>query len=141
MIITYNWADENKEVNFYQQAHINKITLMFGSIDMVYNARNQTYRIVLFFIWIMISGIYITACTPIFPHKNSKYTYLVVCYGEKPYSGYSIRIEECWKDKEQLYLKTQLIGPSSGEEIIETRTCPFLVVRCERTEQLCRIES
>ena len=50
-------------------------------------------------------------------------------------------IEECWKDKEQLYLKTQLIGPSSGEEIIETRTCPFLVVRCERTEQLCRIES
>lgn len=48
MIITYNWADENKEVNFYQQAHINKITLMFGSIDMVYNARNQTYRIVLF---------------------------------------------------------------------------------------------
>lgn len=188
MIITYNWADENKEVNFYQQAHINKITLMFGSIDMVYNARNQTYRIVLFFIWIMISGIYITACTPIFPqnnfhisklgnknqgqevsyeiceeknmphrlqkiiedrknrpgtfaYKNSKYTYLVVCYGEKPYSGYSIRIEECWKDKEQLYLKTQLIGPSAGEEIIETRTCPFLVVRCERTERLCRIES
>ena len=70
MIITYNWADENKEVNFYQQAHINKITLMFGSIDMVYNARNQTYRIVLFFIWIMISGIYITACTPIFPQNN-----------------------------------------------------------------------
>ena len=57
--------------------------------------------------------------------KISKYTYLVVCYGEKPYSGYSIRIEECWKDKEQLYLKTQLIGPSAGEEIIETRTCPF----------------
>ena len=69
-----------------------------------------------------------------FAYKNSKYTYLVVCYGEKPYSGYSIRIEECWKDKEQLYLKTQLIGPSAGEEIIETRTCPFLVVRCERTE-------
>ena len=74
-----------------------------------------------------------------FAYKNSKYD--PVCYGEKPYSGYSIRIEECWKDKEQLYLKTQLIGPSAGEEIIETRTCPFLVVRCERTEQLCRIES
>lgn len=44
-----------------------------------------------------------------------------------------------WKDKEQLYLKTQLIGPSAGEEIIETQTCP-LVVRCERTER-CRIES
>lgn len=76
-----------------------------------------------------------------FAYKNSKYTYLIVCYGEKPYSGYSIRVEECWKDKEQLYLKTQLIGPAAGEEVIETLTWPFLVVRCGRTEHLCRIES
>lgn len=76
-----------------------------------------------------------------FAYKNARYTYLVVCYGEKPYSGYSIRVEQCWKDKEQLYLETQLIGPAAGEEVIETMTCPFLVVRCERTELLCRIES
>ena len=25
-----------------------------------------------------------------FAYKNSKYTYLVVCYGEKSYSGYSV---------------------------------------------------
>ena len=37
-----------------------------------------------------------------FAYKNSKYTYLVVCYGEKTYSGYSVRVEQCWKDKEQL---------------------------------------
>ena len=30
-----------------------------------------------------------------FAYKNSRYTYLVVCYGEKQYSGYSIRVEEC----------------------------------------------
>lgn len=76
-----------------------------------------------------------------FAYKNARYTYLVVCYGEKPYSGYSIRVEQCWKDKEQLYLETQLIGPAAGEEVIETMTCPFLVVRCARTELLCRIES
>ena len=117
---------------------------------MVYNARNQTYRIVLFFIWIMISGIYITACTPIFPQNNfhisklgnknqgQEVSYEICAEKNMPHR---IRIEEWWKDKEQLYLKTQLIGPSAGEEIIETRTCPFLVVRCERTEQLCRIES
>lgn len=75
-----------------------------------------------------------------FAYKNSRYTYLVVCYGEKPYSGYSVQVEECWKDGEQLYLETQLIGPAAGEEIIETLTYPFLVVRCERTELLCRIE-
>ena len=34
-----------------------------------------------------------------FAYKNSKYTYLVVCYGEKSYSGYSVRVEQCWKDK------------------------------------------
>ena len=50
---------------------------------------------------------------------------MVVCYGEKPYSGYSIRIEECWKDKEQLYLKTQLIGPSAGEEIYRNTNLSF----------------
>lgn len=76
-----------------------------------------------------------------FAYKNSRYTYLVVCYGEKPYSGYSVRVEECWKDEEQLYLETQLIGPAAGEEVIETLTYPFLVVRCGRTELLCRIES
>ncbi len=76
-----------------------------------------------------------------FAYKNSRYTYLVVCYGEKSYSGYSIRVEECWKDKEQLYLETQLIGPEAGEEVVETLTYPFLVIRCRRTELLCRIQS
>ena len=76
-----------------------------------------------------------------FAYKNSKYTYLVVCYGEKTYSGYSICVEECWKDEEQLYLKTQLIGPSADEEVVETLTYPFLVIRCGRTDLLCRIES
>lgn len=76
-----------------------------------------------------------------FAYKNSRYTYLIVCYGEKPYSGYSVCVEECWKDNTQLYLKTQLIGPAAGEEVVETLTYPFLVVRCGRTELLCRIES
>lgn len=76
-----------------------------------------------------------------FAYKNSRYTYLVVCYGKKPYSGYSVRVEQCWKNKEQLYLQTQLIGPAAGEEVIEALTYPFLVVRCGRTELLCRIES
>ena len=73
--------------------------------------------------------------------KRNRDTYLVVCYGEKSYSGYSVRVEQCWKDKEQLYLETQLIGPAAGEEVVETLTYPFLVVRCGRTELLCRIES
>ena len=45
------------------------------------------------------------------------------------------------KIRSKLYLETQLIGPAAGEEVVETLTYPFLVVRCGRTELLCRIES
>ncbi|MCI6858694.1 MAG: protease complex subunit PrcB family protein [Eubacterium sp.] len=78
-------------------------------------------------------------CT--FCYKNSRYTYLVVCYGEKSYSGYSIRVEECRKTSQQLYLKTSLIGPSQKKEVVEVRTYPYIVVRCLRTELLCKIDS
>lgn len=76
-----------------------------------------------------------------FTYKNSMYTYLVVCYGSQSYSGYSIQIEECSKSKDALYLKTQLIGPSGSEPIMETETFPYIVIRCERTELLCIIEA
>lgn len=76
-------------------------------------------------------------CT--FAWKNSGYTYLVVCYGAKSYSGYSIKIEKCVKSGEELLLKTKLIGPSASEEVVEIRTYPTMVVRCARTELLCRI--
>lgn len=76
-----------------------------------------------------------------FTFSNSMYTYLVVCYGPKPYSGYSVRIEECSRTTEALYLRTQLIGPSSSEPVIETETFPFLVVRCEKVDVLCIIDS
>ena len=70
-----------------------------------------------------------------FAYKNSKYTYLVVCYGEKSYSGYSVRVEQCWKDKEQLYLETQLIGPAAGEAVNEVETYPVIVLKMERREE------
>lgn len=76
-----------------------------------------------------------------FAYKNSQYTYLVVCYGPKDYSGYSVRVEECAKNSQMLYLRTQLLGPSASEDVVETQTFPYIVVRCARTELLCRIES
>ena len=79
------------------------------------------------------------SCT--FTFTNSMYTYLVVCYGSRPYSGYSVRIEECSKTPEALYLRTQLIGPSAREPVVETETFPFLVLRCEKVDVLCIIDS
>lgn len=76
-----------------------------------------------------------------FTYSNSMYTYLVVCYGPQPYSGYSVRIEECCRTSEALYLRTQLIGPSSSEPVVETETFPFLVIRCKKENVLCIIDS
>lgn len=78
-------------------------------------------------------------CT--FTFSNSMYTYLAVCYGSRPYSGYSVKIEECSRTSGALYLRTQLIGPSAREPVVETETFPCLVLRCEKMDILCIIDS
>ncbi|MCD8019925.1 MAG: protease complex subunit PrcB family protein [Clostridiales bacterium] len=76
-----------------------------------------------------------------FIYKNSMYMYLVVCYGSKPYSGYSIRVEECSRSEDTLYLRTQLLGPELGEKVVETETFPCIVIRCEKMDVLCKMDS
>lgn len=76
-----------------------------------------------------------------FTYRNSTYLYLVVCYGKKEYSGFSVKIEECWKSEEILFLRTQLMGPAVGEKIIETETFPYIVVRCRQMDVFCMIDS
>ena len=78
-------------------------------------------------------------CT--FVYRNSMYIYLVVCYGRKEYSGCSVKIEECWKSEDTLFLRTQLMGPAAGEEVARTPTCPYLVVRCRQMDVFCVIEA
>ena len=75
-----------------------------------------------------------------FTYRNSRYIYLVVCYGKRAYSGYSVKIEECWRSEETLFLRTQLMGPAAGEDIVETDTYPYIVVRCQQMYVFCLIE-
>lgn len=76
-----------------------------------------------------------------FTYRNSMYIYLVVCYGKKDFSGYSVRIEECWRSGETLFLRTQLMGPAAGEDSVETETYPYIVVRCPQMDVFCVIDS
>lgn len=76
-----------------------------------------------------------------FAYKNSMYTYLVVCYGMRESSGYSIRVEECRRTDGVLFLRTQLMGPEEGELAAKEKTFPYIVVRCKRTEDFCMIET
>lgn len=76
-----------------------------------------------------------------FLYKNSTYLYVVICYGTKPCSGFSIQVEECCHTKETLYVRTRLVGPSPAEPSLETETRPRIVLRCPRMDVLCIIDS
>lgn len=75
-----------------------------------------------------------------FSFHDGGYTYLVVCYGEKEYGGYSVRVEECSRGSHILYMRTQLVGPAAGEKVIRKKSWPRLIVRCKKTGDLCLIE-
>lgn len=76
-----------------------------------------------------------------FTYRNSMYLYLVVCYGQKKYSGYSVKVEECSQSEDTLFLRTQLIGPSAGEPVMETLNYPYIVLRCRQMDVFCVIDS
>ncbi|MDO5145580.1 MAG: protease complex subunit PrcB family protein [Eubacteriales bacterium] len=76
-----------------------------------------------------------------FTYQNAMYLYVIICYGKKPYGGYSVRVEECSKTKKALFVRTQLMGPEVGEPTVEAETFPWLVMRCPRMNLLCIIDS
>ncbi|MBQ9155557.1 MAG: protease complex subunit PrcB family protein [Eubacterium sp.] len=78
------------------------------------------------------------ACS--FTFSNTSSTYLVVCYGRQEYAGCSIRVEECSMGPRTLYLRTQLMGPGGEDPVVREPTWPYIVVRCQRTDKVCRIE-
>lgn len=61
--------------------------------------------------------------------------YIVVGYGKQPTGGYSIRVSELYKTKNGMYIKTEFIGPSKNEEVPQTVTYPFIVVKMDYTDK------
>ncbi len=75
-----------------------------------------------------------------FAYRNTMYLYLVVCYGKKEYGGCSVRVEEMYRTKDTIFLKTQLQGPSASEPVVEAESFPWIVLRCARTDAFCVID-
>lgn len=55
--------------------------------------------------------------------------YIVEGYGEKPQSGYSVKVTELYETAEAIYIHTELDGPSRAEETKEVATYPYVAVR------------
>ena len=61
--------------------------------------------------------------------------YIAEGYGEKPTSGYSAQVDECYETANAIYIHTNLLGPSKEEEVVETKVCPYVVIKMEFIEK------
>lgn len=60
--------------------------------------------------------------------------YILIGYGQKETSGYSIAVDELYRTSNSIYVKTRLISPKKGEKVIEKKTCPYIVLMLENMD-------
>ncbi len=57
--------------------------------------------------------------------------YVAEGYGEQSTSGYSIEVKDCYETENAVYVRTNLMGPAKDEQIVETETYPYIVIKME----------
>ena len=60
--------------------------------------------------------------------------YIAVGYGEQPSGGYSISVNAFYETDKSLVFDTTLIGPGKAENVKNTPTQPYIVVKTENIE-------
>lgn len=60
--------------------------------------------------------------------------YIAIGYGEQPSGGYSITVNEFYETNDYLVIDTTLIGPGSAENVTDTPTTPYIVIKTENIE-------
>lgn len=68
-------------------------------------------------------------------YGDNGYLYIARGYGEKPTSGYSVKVTSLYETTNTLMMKTDLTGPEKGEKIVEKSTYPYVVVKMEYNEK------
>ncbi len=61
--------------------------------------------------------------------------YIIIGYGVQETSGYSIEVLEVYESANALYVTTNLLGPMSGEDVVELPTYPYVVICIEENEK------
>ena len=52
-------------------------------------------------------------------YADEGYLYIARGYGKQDTSGYSVEVKSCYESKDSICLKTNLLGPPRGEEVVE----------------------
>ena len=61
--------------------------------------------------------------------------YIVVCYGAQPTEGYSIEVNELYESSNAIIVETTLIGPSRQEQVVDTVSYPYIVLKLENIDK------
>jgi hypothetical protein len=62
--------------------------------------------------------------------------YLVVGYGKKDTSGYSVLVEDFYETEDSLYINTELLGPLEDEKTSSDSSYPWVVVKTSYTDKM-----
>lgn len=57
--------------------------------------------------------------------------YIAIGYGEQPSGGYSISVNEFYETQDALFIDTTLTGPGKAENVTNTPTKPYIVIKTE----------
>ena len=68
-------------------------------------------------------------------YSTKDYIYIVAGYGTQSTSGYSIKVNEVYLGQNAIYIDTNLIGPSKGEEVDKNETYPYIVIKVEKRDE------
>ena len=68
-------------------------------------------------------------------YGDEGYLYIAKGYGEKEVSGYSIEVEQCFETEDLICVETNLLGPPKGEDVLEEKTYPYVVIKTEYSEK------
>lgn len=60
--------------------------------------------------------------------------YIAVGYGEQPSGGYSITVNEFYETADSICVDTTLIGPGASQNVTDTPTMPYIVIKTENIE-------
>ncbi len=70
-----------------------------------------------------------------FTFADENELYICVGYGRQPTGGYSISVTELYETENAVYVHTNLLGPSAGENKTESPSYPYIVVKLEKTDK------
>lgn len=70
-------------------------------------------------------------------YSDQEYLYIVRGYGEQETGGYCISIDQCYRTKNTICVKTTLTGPQVGENVTTAPSYPYIVIKTElRSEEV-----